>query len=188
MKKYPSCYEPPKRVWDLPTVGVVTLRRPPLAELTAADAAWEAERRASDTHGWQWGRVMTEVRDCVYSLSSETRAAPVALYGTSPSLKTLGQTRILRLNYYQIAPQLRGGEIASLGLAILARAATEWAAEELVLGALPSPKVVQFYLDLGASNVAPQGWTVAKGLTPIWFPRATLTNLAEVADALEKEA
>lgn len=186
MKRYSNCPNPKSRAWDFPGIGHVALRLATLAELQSVDAVWGQQRRDSDTHGWEWARVYTDVKDCVYALGTDDEI--VALFGTVAKNRDLAAGPTRRLDYFQIAPGRRGGGTARLAFAVFARATVDFGGVELVVGALPAEKVVKFYVQMGGQEGAPPDWQAPKGLAPIRFLPATLEEVAEYADALEEEA
>ena len=184
MKHYPHCPEPTPRAWTFPLVGTVSLAQPTFEQIGAVARLWEPLRRPSDTNGWEWLRVFTDARDCVYALGLDP---VVALYGTTARNLDLGGVPTRRLNYFQIAPNLRGSGIAQLAFAVFARMTADFEGTELVVPSLPEPKVVKFYLEMAGVLQAPRNWQAPKGLISIHFDPARLITLAEYADALEEK-
>jgi len=176
------CPTPPQRRWELPGAGSeTTFRLASLADVQVADG-WP--RRAADTHGWSWETVLRGADECVYALGSPTWPV-AALFGTRPKNLdlTCGPTR--RLNFFQIDPGLRGTGFARLSLAAFGRLVTDAAGKALAIAALPAPKVIAWYVEAGAVEGSPPGWTCPNGLVAVWFDPARLERLVEYSDAVE---
>ena len=186
-KRYAGCPPAPTRVWDLTGPGSGTaFRAASIADTDAADRDWEKERRPTDTNGWLWSRVLRETDDCVYRLGSD--ALPVAaLFGMRGKHLKLPLGAARRLNFFQIAPQLRGTGFARQAIAVFGRFALQAGAKELLICSLPSEKVLGFYEDIGGLVEDVPGWQAPEGLVPVRIRAATLEELGERADALEEE-
>lgn len=104
-----------------------------------------------------------------------------ALFGTKPKPRTIGNLLARRLDFFEIDPALRGGELGPLALAAFGRLVLDNQEAALLVPALPA--VVQWYLDLGAERDPP--WRTVRELVPLWFNFAKLSALAEFADAFE---
>lgn len=171
----------------MPGTGAATALSFALPEdVQTADAVWGQSRRATDTHGWEWERVLAETDDCVYQLSSP--AYPLAaLIGLHRRELKLSAGRFRRLNYFQIAPDLRAMGVGRLALAIAGRMVLDAGAEGLVICALPAPKLIEWYVAAGGAREAPPGWQAPKTLVPICFDAAKLATLAGYADAFQEE-
>jgi GNAT superfamily N-acetyltransferase len=153
-----------------------------IADTDAADAQWY--RRSSDTHGWKWSRVLRETDDCLYVLGSPTLGI-ACLFGLRGRHLKLSRGPARRLDYFQVAPALRGTGFARQAFAAFARFALDAGASEVVVCSLASQKVVQFYRDIGGLIEHVPGWSPPPGLVPVWIRAGTLEELGARADALE---
>lgn len=152
-----------------------------------ADAGWASQRRPGDTNGWQWERVLREVGDCVYQLGSPT--VPIAaLFAMPAKVLSLPRGPTVRLNFFQVAPPLRGSGFARLAFAIAGRFALAAGGRELAVCSMPAPKLVGWYEDLGGTAEPPPGWRAPNGAVAIWFDAAKLKTLGEYADAVQEKA
>jgi hypothetical protein len=172
--------------WSRSNVGSVRVVEALPEHWTAADLIWPPLRPPDDLNRhWRWDKIMFQKTERLAVLSSN---------GTLLALWCSGKQRPLslpcgscyRLDFFEIAPVLRGGGFGFFCFALAATRAVELACQGLVLAALPG--LEHFYTTLGGSRGPIAGWKTPPELSPFHFSAETLAYLKESADEHREEA
>ena len=155
----------------------MTCVRSPGAEVVdAADRDWIPARRPTDVD-WSWREMAAESGDMLGVLRVADRV-PVALFcSTAPRLLKLAGGPAYRLDFLEVGPPFRGGEVGVFSLAAAASRALECGARKLVLASVVEAR--KLYDRTGGKQRLAEGWRVPRGLLPYEFLEEDLHLLEE---------
>jgi hypothetical protein len=159
--------------------------------LAEIDASWPQDRRPNDVHDcWRWTEISPTLSDLfiVYVIEGDKRQ-PIAIWGAKKaSPLDLPEGPRYRLDYIEVAPNLRGTDTsvaATFALATVAMRAREVGASGIVLAAFPMEGLGRAYEARGAVQRTPKGWEFPANLVPYVFGPEALDRLAGFVDDLE---
>lgn len=129
---------------------------------------------------WKWATIMDQMAER-FSLATEVEVLVALWCGARRGpLRLPRHGRCYRLDYFEIDPLLRGGDLGTLAFALACERAIELGATGLVLGAIP--ELERWYRAHGGVSGPIQGWSVERDLLPFFFPEGMLRTLVELAD------
>lgn len=151
-----------------------------------ADENWERVADASNSH-WNWYELISANSERFALISTSKHSEVLALWCSAKEEGiVLDGIRYYRLDYFEIAPTVRGGIVGQLTIALIATRALELRCKGMVLQALPEPSLVSWYERLGAKQYLPRGWSRIGNLVPMVFEEAVLQALAEKANEIRQ--
>ena len=152
--------------------------------IAVADAEWPPLRGEGDWHhSWRWRDILGGKTER-FAVVGESEAPLGFWCSAKASPISLPEGRFYRPDHQEIDPRLRGGTLGAFMITLLATRAVELGADGIVLFTFPAPGLLAFYLRNGATQRAPQGWNVPRGLVPFTYDRTVLLQLKEMADGL----
>ena len=165
---------------DLGDVRVVDVTTELLAEV---DDSWSPRRGPADVHhAWRWREICEGQRE---RFGVMVGAAPAAIWvSTRTRPLRLRDGSYYRLDYLEVAPDLRGGVVGPLTLALIACRALELGADAIVLTAFDVPGLVDAYRRAGAVVRRPPGWSHPSNLVSLVFEPAVVALLKGFVDEL----
>ena len=177
--------------WDVPHLGTVTIGGLTLEVLAEIDATWPQARRPDDAHGcWRWTEIAPTLDDLfIVYVQEVVQRWPIAIWGAKrASPLDLPEGPRYRLDYLEVAPNLRGTDTsvaATFALATVAMRALEVGASGIVLAAFQVAGLRRAYEARGAVQRAPKGWEFPAGLVPYVLGPEALDRLEGFADDFE---
>lgn len=171
--------------WSRHNVGTVRVVEALPEHWTAADSVWPPLRPLDDLNQhWRWEKIMFQKPERLAVL----RATALCLRYGAPENR--GRSRFpagscYRLDFFEIAPVLRGGDFGFFCFALAATRAVELGCQGLVLAALPG--LERFYMALRGAKGPIAGWKTPAELIPFHFSAETLGYLKELADEHREE-
>jgi hypothetical protein len=149
--------------------------------VTIIDTTWPALRpKHHQGIHWKWADILKKHPEKLALIDRTSRI--VALWASRKHRPLrLAEGNCYRLDYFEIHPELRGGELGVFSLSLIAARAIELGCSGMVLGSLPG--AAQFYKNLGGEQRRVDGWTTTISGT-IFLSYATLVDLKEGADEL----
>lgn len=152
------------------------------------DAAWPGQRPPEDHHHvWRWATLLGECRDS-FTLVTEGAGEPAAVYGSRHATPlNLASRLFYRMDYFEVAPKLRGTGVGVLMLGVMALRAREAGAVGIVGAAFNVPKLLAFYRAAGAVLECPRGWNAPPGVVAFHIDESALTRLEAIVHAQRDE-
>lgn len=170
------------RVED-PAVPLLRIAAATPALVAQADDEWSRTRLRGDIHNsWAWTEILKRTRDTFVMVDADGAAAG-AFASTHSTPILLSGKPYYRLDFLEVAPRYRGGEVGAVALGIVGYRARELGASGIVLAAFNVPGLVTFYESLGAKRGAPRGWNVPPRVLPLHFDEDALDRLEAIAHA-----
>lgn len=170
------------RLWEVDGVGQVAVQLPRKETLADVDRTWSALRPENHQNiHWRWEAIL---RGRPERLTIVDAASQIVAIWCSKKYRPLRlpEGKFYRLDYLEVHPQLRGGDLGLFALSMVAARAIELECDGLVLASLPGTK--KFYEESGGEQRMPDGWEIGRGLVPFVFLRQVLEQLKEEADEL----
>jgi len=149
------------------------------ARCQEVDDLWPPKRPFAHANlGWKWAEVHKRSAEC-FALVRATDRRTLALWASLNRSLLLPEGRFYRLDYVEVEPGLRGGDIAGLTFSIAFQRALEVGVDGLVLPSFP--ETAHLYEQMGFERRVPTGWSVGKGMVAFVGKRELLLGLVEEA-------
>lgn len=167
--------------WEVDGVGRVKVEPATMVALRTIDEQWTPLRRAShqNTH-WSWAEIGRRKSER-FAVTAEGNPVAVWCSSRSECIKLDGDL-FYRLDFFEVHPSFRGGDLSTFALATVAARALELSACGMVLECFE--EVVPFYTDHGATPGAPGRWRTTPKLLAFTFRSEQLAELKEALDGL----
>ena len=152
----------------------------------AIDDQWPSLRRPTDWHHeWRW-RQLTEGKREVFAVVNDSgEPAGIWCSGKREPIKLEGG-RFYRLDYLELSPELRGGDMGVFLFLLISARAVEVDADGILLATWPLHR--KFYSDLGGLEGPIRGWNLEPNLVPFKFDREALVGFQSALERLEQHA
>ncbi len=164
------------RCWSVTGVGQCRVVLPALASLSAIDTDWKSRRKETDVHLWEWADIAVGAKD-LFAIRTEL-GVTVGLWMSGAGAISLPSGRFYRLDFLEVDPDLRGGDLGYLAFAMVVARAEELGCAGIVLAAYQDN--VQVYLNFNGKMGPIRGWQVPEGLVPFEFSGDALIPFKEL--------
>jgi predicted N-acetyltransferase YhbS len=128
---------------------------------------------------WRWSDIAAKTP--TLALANDA-GETLALWAGKRRLVRIKEEPLLRLDYLEVRPDIRGSGLGPLVLALIATDAAAAGASGIAFASIPERRA--WYDRLGAEPLS--GWSVERGLIPLVLRGESFEGLQEVANELEE--